>query len=75
MHSECFAPIVYVLKADNVKEAIQWNNEVEQGLSSSIFTQNLSTIFEVRTHVKRSQNLLNCYVFSGLDLKVQIVVS
>lgn len=47
VHTECFAPIVYVLKADNVKEAIQWNNEVHQGLSSSIFTQNLSAIFDV----------------------------
>lgn len=47
VHSECFAPIVYVLKAESVKEAIEWNNEVQQGLSSSIFTQNLSAIFEV----------------------------
>ncbi|CAH1106105.1 unnamed protein product [Psylliodes chrysocephalus] len=46
LHNECFAPIVYVLKADNVEQAISWNNEVPQGLSSSLFTQNIGNIFE-----------------------------
>lgn len=34
---ETFAPIVYVLKCKSVDEAIAINNEVEQGLSSSIY--------------------------------------
>ncbi|KAF2881273.1 hypothetical protein ILUMI_24892 [Ignelater luminosus] len=46
VHEECFAPIVYVLKTDSVQEAIKWNNEVTQGLSSSIFTQSVGNIFE-----------------------------
>ncbi|KAH1022326.1 hypothetical protein HUJ04_011747, partial [Dendroctonus ponderosae] len=37
VHTECFAPILYVLKASSVEQAIAWNNEVPQGLSSSIF--------------------------------------
>lgn len=47
VHTECFAPIVYVLEAQNLQEAIEWNNEVNQGLSSSLFTSNLGKIFEV----------------------------
>lgn len=46
VHNECFAPIVYVLKCKNLTEAISWNNEVPQGLSSSVFTQNLSNVFQ-----------------------------
>ena len=46
---ETFAPIVYVLKCKNVEEAIEWNNEVEQGLSSSLFTQNIGNIFKVNS--------------------------
>ena len=46
---ETFAPIVYVLKCKSVDEAIEWNNEVEQGLSSSLFTQNVGNIFKVKT--------------------------
>lgn len=47
VQEETFAPIVYVLKFKEVNEAIAWNNEVDQGLSSSIFTKNLETIFKV----------------------------
>lgn len=46
VHRETFAPIVYVLKCSSVDEAIAWNNEVEQGLSSSIFTKNLENVFK-----------------------------
>lgn len=38
VHSETFAPILYVLTYDDIDEAIALNNEVPQGLSSAIFT-------------------------------------
>jgi aldehyde dehydrogenase (NAD+) len=37
-HNETFAPILYVLTYDELDEALTLNNEVPQGLSSSIFT-------------------------------------
>jgi len=43
---ETFAPVVYVLKTSSLDEAIGWNNEVEQGLSSSLFTQKLGNVFK-----------------------------
>ncbi|PRD29280.1 UNVERIFIED_CONTAM: Alpha-aminoadipic semialdehyde dehydrogenase [Trichonephila clavipes] len=46
VHRETFAPIVYILKTSSVDEAIKWNNEVKQGLSSSIFTQSLGNVFK-----------------------------
>ncbi|KAF7490966.1 Alpha-aminoadipic semialdehyde dehydrogenase [Sarcoptes scabiei] len=46
VHKETFAPIVYVIPFQNLDQAISWNNEVDQGLSSSIFTNNLGTIFQ-----------------------------
>ena len=36
-----FAPIVFLIKANNIKEAIKINNEVPQGLSSSLFTDSI----------------------------------
>jgi aldehyde dehydrogenase (NAD+) len=42
MHRETFAPILYVLTYDQLDEAIALNNAVPQGLSSSIFTRDLS---------------------------------
>lgn len=38
---ETFAPILYVMKFKTLDEAIDMQNAVPQGLSSSIFTQNL----------------------------------
>lgn len=46
VHEETFAPILYILKCKNLDEAIKWNNEVKQGLSSSLFTQDISSLFK-----------------------------
>lgn len=46
VHKETFAPIVYILKAKNLNEAIEWNNEVDHGLSSSLFTSNIGSAFQ-----------------------------
>ncbi|MFG1344864.1 aldehyde dehydrogenase family protein [Xanthobacter autotrophicus DSM 431] len=39
--AETFAPILYVLRYSDFAEAVHLNNEVPQGLASSVFTTNL----------------------------------
>ncbi|XP_011308702.1 putative aldehyde dehydrogenase family 7 member A1 homolog [Fopius arisanus] len=46
IQSETFAPIVYILEGNSIEDAIAQNNNVEQGLSSSIFTKSLSNVFQ-----------------------------
>jgi len=41
VHEETFAPILYVLVYQEINEALDWHNEVPQGLSSAIFTNDL----------------------------------
>ena len=41
MQQETFAPILYVLKVQSIEEAIALQNDVAQGLSSSLFTTDL----------------------------------
>lgn len=43
---ELFAPVLYVMKFKTLEEAIEINNSVPQGLSSSIFTQRPGAIFK-----------------------------
>lgn len=43
---ELFAPILYVIKVKSLEEAVEINNEVPQGLSSSLFTNNLGNMFK-----------------------------
>ena len=41
VRDETFAPILYVIGYDSIEEAIALNNDVPQGLSSSIFSRDL----------------------------------
>ena len=41
VQEETFAPILYVMKYNTIEEAIAMQNGVPQGLSSSIFTNNM----------------------------------
>lgn len=41
VHQETFAPILYCMRYQNLPEAIQLQNQVPQGLSSSIITQDI----------------------------------
>lgn len=41
VQEETFAPILYIMKYSKIEEAIQMQNDVPQGLSSSIFSGNI----------------------------------
>jgi aldehyde dehydrogenase (NAD+) len=41
VHAETFAPILYVMSYRDFAEALAWQNEVPQGLSSAVFTNNV----------------------------------
>ncbi|HUB83203.1 MAG TPA: aldehyde dehydrogenase family protein [Bryobacteraceae bacterium] len=41
LKEEIFAPILYLVDFDHLDEAIRWHNDVPQGLSSAMFTNNL----------------------------------
>jgi aldehyde dehydrogenase (NAD+) len=41
MHHETFAPILYIVRYRELDDAVAWNNAVPQGLSSSIFTNDV----------------------------------
>ncbi len=51
MHHETFAPIMYIVRYRDLQQAISLNNEVPQGLSSSIFTTDMR---EAETFVSAS---------------------
>eukprot|EP01128_Nolandella_sp_AFSM9_P011701 TRINITY_DN8632_c0_g1_i1.p1 TRINITY_DN8632_c0_g1~~TRINITY_DN8632_c0_g1_i1.p1 ORF type:complete len:544 (-),score=176.85 TRINITY_DN8632_c0_g1_i1:92-1699(-) len=45
-NTELFAPILYVMKVNSLEQAIEYNNEVPQGLSSALFTNNQQNVFK-----------------------------
>ena len=45
VQQELFAPVLYVVKVRSFEEAVELNNDVPQGLSSSIFTGSMQLAF------------------------------
>ncbi len=41
IQEETFAPILYMISYENIEEAIKYNNDVPQGLSSAIFSNDI----------------------------------
>ena len=67
--TEIFAPILYVFKFSTLDEVIEWNNEVPQGLSSSIFTKNLQNLFQWMGPNGSDCGLVNCNIgTSGAEI-------
>jgi len=50
VQEETFAPILYVMKFKNISEAIEKQNDVPQGLSSSLFSNHLREVEEFLSH-------------------------
>ena len=49
IHTEAFCPILYVLKYKTLEEAIEWNNEVEQGTLPQSYVRYI-LLFQVYHH-------------------------
>lgn len=45
---EIFGPVISIIEVDNLDKAIEINNSVQYGLSSSIFSQNINRIFRAQ---------------------------
>jgi aldehyde dehydrogenase family 7 protein A1 len=46
LKNELFVPILHTVKFKTLEEAIEYNNNVNQGLSSSLFTRDVSNVFK-----------------------------
>ncbi len=50
VREETFAPILYLFEFENLEEAIEYHNSVDQGLSSSIFTKDMQSVEKFLSH-------------------------
>jgi aldehyde dehydrogenase (NAD+) len=66
---ETFAPILYLLKYTTLEEAIQMQNEVPQGLSSSIMTLNMREAEQFLSHAGSDCGIANVNIgTSGAEI-------
>lgn len=69
VQEETFAPILYVMQYDSLEEAITIQNDVKQGLSSSIFTDNLQEAEYFLSHAGSDCGIANVNIgTSGAEI-------
>lgn len=60
--TELFVPICYLIKFRTFEEAVKINNDVPQGLSSSLFTKNIQTYFRWVGPLGSDCGIVNCNI-------------
>ena len=69
VQTEIFAPILYIFKFKTLDEVILMNNGVPQGLSSSLYTKDLSNMFQWMGPTGSDCGLVNCNIgTSGAEI-------
>jgi aldehyde dehydrogenase (NAD+) len=56
---EIFGPVLAVAKAESLEEAIEMQNSVEYGLSSSIYTRNVNSAFQAIRDIEAGITYIN----------------
>lgn len=69
VHEETFAPILYLIRYHTLQEAVKINNEVPQGLSSAIFTENMKESEYFLSHLGSDCGIANVNIgTSGAEI-------
>ena len=69
LQEELFVPILYLMKIESLDEAIELNNDVPQGLSSSLFTNDLKNMYKWTGPLGSDCGIVNCNIgTSGAEI-------
>ncbi|MGD0360701.1 MAG: aldehyde dehydrogenase family protein [Bryobacteraceae bacterium] len=69
LREEIFAPILYLVEFEELEEAIRWHNDVPQGLSSAMFTTNLTSAERFLSHAGSDCGIANINIgTSGAEI-------
>ena len=68
-HHETFAPILYVMEYEDLEQAIAWQNDVPQGLSSAIFSDSFRRVERFLSHAGSDCGIANVNIgTSGAEI-------
>jgi aldehyde dehydrogenase (NAD+) len=68
-HHETFAPILYVMEYEDLEQAIFWQNDVPQGLSSAIFSDSFRKVERFLSHAGSDCGIANVNIgTSGAEI-------
>lgn len=67
IHEETFGPVLPIVEFTRVEDAINWANECEYGLTSSVYTQSLDTAFKLLRELKFGETYINRENFEAMQ--------
>ncbi len=66
-HEETFGPVLPIIEFTDINQAIEWANDCEYGLTSSLYTQNLNTALKVIRSLKFGETYINRENFEAMQ--------
>jgi lactaldehyde dehydrogenase/glycolaldehyde dehydrogenase len=67
IREETFGPVLPVVEYETLDQAIEWANDCEYGLTSSVYTTNLDAAFKVMRSLKFGETYVNRENFEAMQ--------
>jgi lactaldehyde dehydrogenase/glycolaldehyde dehydrogenase len=67
IHEETFGPVLPLVEFDTLDQAIEWANDSEYGLASSVFTKDLDTAARVCRELNFGETYINRFHFEAIQ--------
>lgn len=67
MHKEIFGPVIPVMAVDNLDEALTYANDCEYGLTSSVYTESLSSALKAARELTFGETYVNRENFEAMQ--------
>lgn len=67
IHEETFGPVLPIVEFNDIDQVIDWANDVEYGLASSVFTKDLDTAVKVCRRLQFGETYINREHFEAMQ--------
>ena len=67
VHEETFGPVLPLIEFDNIDQVIEWANDVEYGLASSVFTKDIDTATRICREIEYGETYINRMHFEAIQ--------
>jgi len=67
---EQFGPVIPVISYDDEQQAVEWANDSEYGLCSSVWTSNYDRGWTLASQIEAGTTFINTHSFESLDLRM-----
>jgi lactaldehyde dehydrogenase/glycolaldehyde dehydrogenase len=67
IHEETFGPVLPLVEFDNIDQVIEWANDCEYGLASSVFTKDIDTATRICREIEFGETYINRMHFEAIQ--------